>query len=98
MSSRPSAEPAAGAQHGRGKRALLLLWPAFLMAGVLEALVFAVVDPTALHGFGSEPLGWSASAVYSITFLVFWGAIALSGALTQMLEAPGPDAAPSRAE
>jgi len=28
--------------------------------------------------------------VYSVTFLIFWGVIATSGALTQLLEAPGP--------
>ena len=75
------------------ERALLILWPAFLMAGVLEALVFVVVDPSTLHWFGVEPLRWSVSAVYSVTFLIFWGVIATSGAITQLLEAPvpGPD-------
>ena len=72
------------------ERAPLILWPAFLMAGVLEALVFVVVDPSALHWFGVEPLRWSVSAVYSVTFLIFWGVIATSGAITQLLEAPVP--------
>ena len=72
------------------ERALLILWPAFVMAGVLEALVFVVVDPTTLHWFGAEPLQWSASAVYSITFLIFWGIVATSGAITRLLGAPGP--------
>lgn len=70
-------------------RALLILWPAFMMAGVLEALVFAVVDPQSLHWFGAEPLQWTRTAVYSVTFLIFWGAIATAGAITQLLEAPG---------
>ena len=74
------------------ERVLLILWPAFVMAGVLEALVFVVVDPGALHWFGAEPLQWSASAVYSVTFLIFWGVVATSGALTQLLDAPGPPA------
>lgn len=72
------------------KRALLILWPAFLMAGVLEALVFVVVDPSALQWAGGGSQRWSASAVYSVTFLVFWGVVATSGAITQLLEAPGP--------
>jgi len=72
------------------ERALLILWPAFLMAGVLEALVFVVVDPSALHWFGIEALRCSVGAVYSVTFLTFWGAIATSGAITQLLEAPVP--------
>ena len=74
------------------ERVMLILWPAFMMAGVLEALVFVVVDPASLHWFGAEPLQWSASAVYSVTFLIFWGVVATSGALTQLLDAPGPPA------
>ena len=70
---------------------LLILWPAFVMAGVLEMLVFTVVDLGSLQWFGAEPLDWSASAVYSITFFIFWGVIATSGAVTKLLEAPGPN-------
>ena len=81
---------AAGAPRPFRERALLILWPAFMMAGVLEALVFVVVDPLALHWFGAEPLQWSTSAVYSVTFLIFWGVIATSGAITHLLEGPGP--------
>ena len=69
-------------------RVLLILWPAFVMAGVLEMLVFAVVDPSALHWFGSDTIEWSRSAVYSVTFLIFWGVISLSGAITQYLTDP----------
>jgi hypothetical protein len=93
MLPRHDAEPAlqaTGASRPFRERALLILWPAFLMAGVLEALVFAVVDPMTLHWFGAEALAWSASAVYSGTFLIFWGVIATSGAITQLLEGPGP--------
>ena len=85
-----SAMPPTDVPHPFRERALLILWPAFLMAGVLEALVFVVVDPSALQWFGVEPLRWSVSAVYSVTFLIFWGAIATSGAITQLLEAPVP--------
>jgi hypothetical protein len=76
-------------------RALLILWPAFLMAGVLEMLVFAVVDPQAMHWFGADRVDWSRSAVYSVTFLIFWGAIATSGAITALLEAPAPPREPT---
>ena len=76
-------------------RALLILWPAFLMAGVLEMLVFAVVDPQAMHWFGSGRVDWSPSTVYSVTFLMFWGAIATAGAITALLEAPGPEREPT---
>jgi len=71
------------------RRALLILWPAFLMAGVLEALVFVVVDPGQLHWFGGEALDWSRASIYSVTFFIIWGAIATSGALTALLESPG---------
>jgi len=64
-----------------------VLWPAFLMAGVLEMLVFSVVDPQQLHGFGGEALGWSSTAVYTMTFFVFWIVIAVAGLLTEILDA-----------
>jgi hypothetical protein len=68
------------------QRALTILWPAFLMAGVLEMLVFVVVDPADLHWFGGEALGWSHQAVYTVTFLIFWGVISVAGALTALLD------------
>lgn len=70
------------------RRALLILWPAFVMAGVLEMLVFAVVDPGALQWFGMDPIDWPRNAVYSVTFFIFWGVIATSTALTLLLETP----------
>ena len=60
------------------------------MAGVLEALMFVVVDPACLHWFGLEPLDWSASSVYSATFLIIWLVMSTSGAITRLLEGPGP--------
>ena len=71
----------------RAVRALAILWPAFLMAGVLEMLVFALVDPGQLHGVGGAPVDWSPSAVYTLAFFVFWGVIATASALTQLLAA-----------
>jgi hypothetical protein len=67
------------------QRALRILWPAFLMAGVLEMLVFAVVDPNDLHWFNGPAIGWSAQAIYTVTFLIFWGAVATAGAITVLL-------------
>jgi len=66
-------------------RSLRILWPAFLVAGVLEVLVFAVVDPRDLHWFGGPAIAWPPVAIYSVTFLMFWGAIATAGALTALL-------------
>lgn len=63
-----------------------VIWPAFLGAAGLEAVVFALVDPQAPHlpgGLGSE---LSPLAVYSIAFFVFWAIVAGACALTLMLE------------
>ena len=65
--------------------AMAILWPAFLMAGVLEVLVFAVVDPGELHWFGGAVIAWPVQAIYSVSFLIFWGVISTAGALTALL-------------
>ena len=67
------------------QRALQVLWPSFLMAGVLEMLLFAVVDPGDLQWFGGAAFDWPRQAVYTATFFIFWGVMALSGALTVLL-------------
>lgn len=64
--------------------ALVVLWPAFVMAGVLEMLIFVVVDPGDFSWFGGAPLGWSRQAVYTVTFFILWGVLAASGALTML--------------
>jgi len=40
------------------RQALIILWPAFLVAGVLETLTFAVVDPADLRWFGGPQIDW----------------------------------------
>ena len=67
------------------RHAMTILWPAFLVAGVLEMLVFAVVDPGELRWFGGPAIGWSAQAIYTVTFLIFWSAIATAGAMSALL-------------
>ncbi len=62
-----------------------IAWPAFLLAAVLEMLVFAVVDPSDLHRFGGEPLGWSRQAVYTLSFFVFWAVTVASSTLSVLL-------------
>jgi len=84
----PTAEPPPQATDGVRpfrERALLILWPAFVMAGVLEMLVFAVIDPGAVQWPGVDTFEWSRSTLYSVAFLVFWGVIALSTAVTEYL-------------
>ena len=66
------------------QRLMWIAWPAFLMAGVLEMLVFAMVDPEDLHWFG-QPLALSRQGVYTVAFFVFWGITMASGALTVLL-------------
>ena len=65
---------------------MAILWPSFLMAGVLEMLVFALVDPASLRWMGGELVPLSSSAVYTLAFFTFWGVIAASGLLTRLLE------------
>ena len=57
---------------------LRILWPAFMSAGVLEMLVFAVVDPADVEGLDRQ-------AVYTIAFFVFWAVIATASSVTVWL-------------
>lgn len=67
------------------RQTLQILWPAFLMAGVLEVLVFALVDPQDLHWLGGAPIEASRQAIYTLAFLAFWAVTAASGAITALL-------------
>ena len=71
-------------------RAMNILWPSFVMAGVLEGMVFSVVDPTELR-FGPNLVDASPQAVYTVAFLAFWAVLSTSGALTTLLRID-PDA------
>lgn len=66
------------------QRLMWIAWPAFLVAGVLEMLVFAMVDPSDLHWFG-EPLGLPREGIYTLAFFLFWVMTAASSALTTLL-------------
>jgi len=68
-----------------GRLALQILWPAFLMAGVLEVLVFALIDPSELRWPGGARVDASRQAVYTLAFLAFWAVIAAAGAITALL-------------
>ncbi len=70
---------------------MVIVWPAFLVAAVLEMVVFAMVDPGDLHWFGGAPVEGSRQAVYTVTFFVFWGMAMASSALTVLLSRPPPD-------
>lgn len=72
------------------KRLMVIAWPAFLAAAVLEMVVFALVDPSSLHWFGS-PLALTREAVYTLGFFVFWGLTMASSALTTLLSLPASE-------
>jgi len=44
-----------------------IAWPAFLVAGLFEILVFGLVDPEDLQWFG-HPLALSRQGVYTLAF------------------------------
>lgn len=66
------------------QRWMWIAWPAFLVAGVLEMLVFAVVDPHDMQWFG-QPIELSRQGIYTVSFFVFWAVTAASSALTTLL-------------
>ncbi len=71
------------------KRLMWVVWPAFLVAGLLEMLVFAMVDPQDLHWAG-QPLELSRQGLYTLAFFVFWGLTLVACGLTALL-AMSPD-------
>lgn len=71
----------------RLERAMWVAWPSFLMASVLEMLVFAVLDPADLHWLG-QPVEMSRQGVYTLSFFAFWLVIGIACAMTGMLARP----------
>ena len=61
-------------------------WPAFLVAGLLEMLVFAFVDPLSLQTLGGAELPLSSTAIYSVAFMLFWACVALACWLSLLLD------------
>lgn len=66
------------------QRIMWIAWPAFLVAAVLELLIFGMVDPKDLNWFG-HPVDLSRQGVYTLAFFVFWAITMLSSALTTLL-------------
>ncbi len=67
------------------RRLMWVVWPAFLVAGVAEAIFFTVFDPFELHFFGAI-LDVSREVIYTMGFFGFWGLGIASSALTVFLE------------
>ena len=68
----------------RTQRWMWITWPSFLVAGLIEVLVFAFVDPHDLHWLGHD-LDLSRQAIYPLAFFAFWCLTMLSSALTTLL-------------
>ena len=68
------------------QRALQVLWPAFIAAGVLELLVFAHVDPSDVRTLAGMPVELSRQGVYTLSFFGFWAVIAAAGTVSCWLQ------------
>ncbi|MDA8109779.1 MAG: hypothetical protein M0015_14285 [Betaproteobacteria bacterium] len=67
------------------RKVIWILWPAFVVGGIVEVLFFTFFDPMELHFLG-RPVGMSRLAVYSVGFLLFWAFAAASSAFTCFLQ------------
>jgi hypothetical protein len=61
-----------------------ILWPAFLVAGVLEMVVFSWVDPSLLRVGDWQP---DAKTAYSLSFFIFWVLVAVASGVSHWLMA-----------
>jgi hypothetical protein len=61
-----------------------IVWPAFLVAGLIELVVFGMFDPEDMHWFGQQ-LTLSRQGVYTLSFFVFWVLAMVSSSLTTLL-------------
>jgi len=72
------------------KKALAILCPSFIVAGIAEVVFLVLFDPIELHIAASAVGMKSHLAWYTISFLLFWLFAAASSAFTAFLrEAPG---------
>jgi hypothetical protein len=63
---------------------MFIVWPSFLMAGVMEIAVFAMVDPQDLHLF-NQTIDVSRQGIYTLSFFIFWIVCAASSCLSLFL-------------
>ena len=68
-----------------GRRLIWVLWPAFIVGGLMTMIFFALVDPDDIGLFGRS-FGLDRTAVYSIGYFLFWAFAAGSSALTCFLQ------------
>ena len=67
------------------KRAIWVLWPSFIAAGIAEVVFFSIFDPVDL-GLLWAPLGPNRLAAYTQGFFLFWAFTAASSGLTLFLQ------------
>ena len=68
----------------RMQRMMWIAWPAFLVAGLLEMLVFGLFDPEDMQWFGHS-LAMSRQGIYTLAFFAFWALTMVSSGLTTLL-------------
>jgi len=66
---------------------LMILWPSFLMAGLMEMFVFGLVDPSDIDFFGAAQ-EFSRTGVYTLAFFVFWAIVSCASGMTLLLAMP----------
>jgi len=66
---------------------MMVLWPSFLMAGLLEMFVFGLVDPMEMNFFGAAQ-DFSRTGIYTLGFFVFWAIVSCASGLTLLLPWP----------
>lgn len=50
----------------------VLAWVSFLFAGLASMLFFASFEPTDLASLATYSVNWSAQAIYTLGFILFW--------------------------
>ena len=85
-----SGESVVPRKSGRIRFWVLVIWPAFLAACLLEALVFAMVDPGELHlpGYFFQA---TRQGVYTLAFFAFWLITMACSALVLWLSRSAPE-------
>ncbi|QDQ28723.1 hypothetical protein FNU76_21515 [Chitinimonas arctica] len=66
-------------------KSILVLWPSFLVAGLVNSLFFTLFDPLELMS-GGEPIFESRVLAYSVGFFVCWLFAGLSSGMTLFFE------------
>ena len=78
----PGGPPASSRRAHLGRQLGVVLWCSFLAASGATMVVFALLDPQAMHG-GEPPAWWTTRlTVYALGFFFFWLIAALASALT----------------